>query len=830
MQDVSELIGRLNPQQREAYEAVFDPLIVMAPAGTGKTDVLALRAYHALSKEIEAERMLLITFTNRAARSMRKRLKEVVGEAAEEIQINTFHGLCGYILREEAQNLSLSKDFIILDEEDAKMILREILSQKRLMRGMYYNEERFVMDFLRLAREYPWIYGEKPDLREYFTRLMNERKLNFVWFADMISDVFYQYQRRLREYGMMDFTSLVTGVLSAFDNPTIKERWQNRYDWIELDEVQDTNKIEYDIIRTFYEKHHHIALFGDLRQTIYEWRGSMPHEMIQHFKLNNPQYREVRFTQNYRSTKTILRAAESFMSYGEQRLEETDCDWIPKTQDRIKIRGFKTEEEEGRYIAAQIRLLKEEGVSYPSMTVLSRTNKEAGRIGAFLEKQGIPVFLVEKTKFFSREEIKDALSYLKLMLNPKDVLSLKRLSPETTGRFLGEEDKYFIRTEDLLSIESYEENDPYANLIRAFEEDRAVVFDVETTGLDVKEDQVIQIAALRGGKSGICEKFERFIRIDRSVGDSYAIHRISDEYLAEHGIDAKRVFEEFVRFIGDSVLVGHNVSYDITITMENMKKLNLSNPFEEKMIWDTLTLSRKIYPNLRRYNLESLFAQIGLSHRPTHNAMDDVIATLQLLESMVKRLMEDKIKRQHFVARYAEVFRPVAQHLAALRTLSETKRPQDLLHEALLRSGFLKRYQESEEQIQKLRELYRIFRSYDDESKSSKESVAFLLEIAALGNDTDRILRSYDRIPIITVHQSKGLEFDTVFIYEATDDSFPNGMSKDKRSLKEERRLFYVAMTRAKRNLWITYHIGPESQQMPSRFIHQMNRNYLDYQ
>lgn len=831
MNDVQELIRRLNPQQREAYETVFSPLIVMAPAGTGKTDVLALRAYHALSKGIRADRMLLITFTNRAARSMRKRLEEVMGDIAKNVQISTFHGLCGYILREESQNLSLSRDFIILDEEDARLILREILSQKRLIRGMYYNEERFVMDFFRMAREYPWIHEEKPDIREYFIQTMNERKLSFGWFADVVTDVFYQYQRRLREYGMMDFTALVTGVLSAFENPSIRQRWQNRYDWLELDEVQDTNKIEYMIIRNLYMKHYNIGLFGDLRQTIYEWRGSVPHEIIQNFKLNSPGYKEVRFTENYRSTKTILHAADSFLSYEEhpsESLEEAAFDSLP--QDRIKIRSFRGEEDEGRYLARQIKELKDTGTPYHSMAVLSRTNKEAGKIGVFLEKQGIPVFLVEKTKFFSREEIKDALSYLKLMLNPKDVLSLKRLYPESTERFLGEDQKRFVTMEQLLDLSNYESGDPYSRLIEAFEKDDIVVFDVETTGLDVKSDRVIQIAALRGGKSGICEKLERFIRIEGSVGESYEIHRISDEHLAEHGIDAEQAFKDFEDFLGESALIGHNVYYDICITRENMARYSLSDPFEHRLIYDTLALSRIIYPGLRRYNLESLFEQIGLSHRPTHNAMDDVIATLQLVEAMVKKLVEEKAVRRQFFLSYADLFYPAARNLSDLKALCETKRPQDIMHEALLRSGFLERYRERKDQLQKLRELYRIFREYDDVEKSSGESITFLLEVASLGNDTDRILRSKDQVPVITVHQSKGLEFDAVFIYSATDEHFPSTLSKSKNSMREERRLFYVAMTRAKKQLYITYHIGPQNEQMPSRFIHQINRKYLDYQ
>lgn len=828
---LQHLIDRLNPLQREAYETLLSPLIVMAPAGTGKTDVIALRTANAITQGIRPDRILLMTFTNRSARSMRSRIEEVLGEQAKGLQINTFHGLCGFILREESENLSLPKDFIILDEEDAKLILREILSEKRLARGLYYKEERFVVDFLRLAREYPFVHGSRPDLREYFIQLLTERGMtgSFSWFADAAGDVFYRYQRRLREYGMVDFTSLVTGVLSAFEKISIRRRWQQRYDWVQVDEIQDTNHIEYEILRNFYERHHRIALFGDLHQTIYEWRGSVPSEIIRSFKISNPGYRELRFEENYRSVKAILGAAEDFLRFEDKIHSKKETFFPINQEEKIRVRGFKTEEEEGRYIAEKIKELKGEGIDLSQIAVLSRTNKEAGRIGVLLEREGIPVYLVEKTKFFSREEIKNALAYLKLMINPKDVLSLKRIDAETASLFLREEESHFLSLEDMLRLSSYQGNDPYRELMERYEKNDIVVFDVETTGLDVHSDEVIQIAALRGGRDGILEPFERFIRIGRPVGDSYEIHHISDEHLKEHGVPAASAFEDFVDFIGDSLLIGHNVSYDISISAQNMLRLGMEPPFERLEVRDTLTLARRLFPGLRSYSLENLFQQIGLSHRPTHNAMDDVIATLQLLDPMIRKLETSDPERRDLFASYRERFLPIAENLHFLRMQSEVKRPQDILHEALIRSGFLAKYQTQKDALQKLRELYRIFRDYDDENLPTRQSLSFLLEVASLGNDTDRILFSKEQVPVITVHQSKGLEFEAVFIFGASDESFPSGMSKTDDSLREERRLFYVAITRPKKQLFLTYHVGEQNELLPSRFIHQIDRRYLDY-
>lgn len=826
--DPTNYIKRLNKEQREAYDKVFGPIIVMAPAGTGKTDVIALRAYNAYKSGVKPESMLLLTFTNRAAKSMKNRLEAVLGDISQNIKISTFHGLCGYILRQEAVNLHLSHEFIVIDDDDSRSIIKDIIVGKGFKSHLYYKEEQLFVDFIRLSREYPFVNDKRLDAKVFFEGLLDERNLNssLLSLSDVALEILNLYKSKLRDFNLMDFTSLVVGVLNAFQQDSIKERWEKCYEWIELDEVQDTNIIEYKIIKTLYEKHSNIALFGDIHQTIYEWRGSQPNEILRDFKINNPGYKQIRFEENYRSTKLILRAAESFLGNTHPDTEVFD------DEEKIKVRGFKNINMENAYILSKLVEAQKQGKTFVSQAVLARTNKDARTIGEYLEANNIPVFVLDKTRFFSRDEVKTALAYIKLMMNPKDILSLRRINAELVDRFSKEDSKSYLDIDHFLDERTYKSKDPYVNLLEAFDNDEVVVFDVETTGLDVKKDKIIQIAAVKGGKNGVVENFERFIKIDSSVGASYDIHNISDEYLFEHGIDGITAIKDFLEFAQDKVLIGHNVNYDINILKENMKALNLSISLLSAKIFDTLRLTRKIFPGLNSYRLGNLFIEFSLNHTPTHNAMDDVICTMEVLEKSIKKLNDSKVERKNIFAKYQDSFYPLARNINILNELSIDKRPQDILHEALIRAGLIEKYSKSSIEMIKLRELYRIFREYDTPSKSTMESLTELLEIASLGNDTDRFLNIKDQVPVITVHQAKGLEFDTVYLYNATDENFPSSRNQTGEGLKEERRLFYVAMTRPKNKLFITYNVGETDVKVlykPSRFIHQIERKFIDY-
>lgn len=623
----------------------------------------------------------------------------------------------------------------------------------------------------------------------------------------------------------MDFTSLVVETAKAFTNKEIRDRWRRKYEWVELDEVQDTNKIEYEIIKNLYEDHSNIGIFGDIYQTIYEWRGSIPNEILSDFKRKNPEYLELRFQENYRSQKAILHGAESFL--GHHRIWEE-----VESEDKIKIRGFKNKINENKYIFEEIKKLNANGSKLSSIAVLCRTNKDGKDIGRYLEEQKLPVFMIDKTRFFSRNEIKNALSYMKLMINPRDILSLKRINIEATEEFLKEKEKGYLDISSFLLGKNYLSKDPYKALIKAFKENNIVSFDVETTGLNIKSDKIIQIAAVRGGKDGIVQSFERFLKIDESVGDSYNIHKISDEKLFTKGVEPKIAIKDFFEFLGESVLIGHNVDYDISILKENIKFYNLSQNLSENEIYDTLSIARKIFKDLESYKLENLHIELKLNHRPTHNAMDDVTTTLELIEKLIYKLEETVEIRIGIFKKYEDRFYPIARILDELKENLNFNRPQDILHQGLKKGNLLDKYEKSPAEMEKLRELYRVFREYDNLELNSLDSLMYILEIASLGNDSDRLLKMKEQVAVITVHQAKGLEFDNVFIYNATDDSFPSGLSTDQKRLNEEKRLFYVAITRPKKTLFITYSVdGGKSleNKKPSRFIHQIDRKYIDF-
>ncbi len=810
----------LNAEQKLAVETIDKPVLVMAPVGTGKTHVLTERTARLLDAGIDPRRVMCLSFTNKAAREIRDRLKSRFGKLAASITASTFHGLCARIVRAESSLLAIDGDFLIYDEEDCA----EIFSRISKRRGVFVDRESVERwNFLlvraaaaaRLSR-----YDEDPPRgpRRIFEELLLCSNLGRPDLAETVKfrDWLEEYLRELRENHALDFTDLVRSVLDLLEsNPEALDRWAGKFTAIQVDEVQDTSRSEYRVLSSLAKLHGQLSFFGDIDQAIYEWRGSAPFEIVGDYRQQFAPV-EVRLKRNYRSTRAILDACYSVIraSTGAVTTElvaNASEDGVP-----VDVREIANPREEARWIARAIRRLhEEERVPYSECAVLTRTNFTARDLSRVFDEMRLPHVRVDQYKFFQRAEVKAAVSHLRLLLNPNDGMAAQRyldappkgIGDATLAKLRELPREAGLRLCDLLRSSTFEDGEPYAALLSALNRGGVVVFDTETTGLDTSHDEIVEIAAARCGWAGIEAEFHALITPARPVGDSEAIHGYSDEYLASHGRPAVEVLPDFLAFCSGHVLLGHNlIAFDIPILEARLNTCGLRLP-ERVRCFDTLDISRRLV-RLPSYRLTELAAYFGLQTEPTHKAMDDVRATVELLEKLAQALCEGAPARVEAVRTHGKRFLPLAQQLEQWRGFAETERPPELFHRVLNESGLLAYYEKEQggdRRLQHLDELGLLFARLDSPGVPPRQALLEILNLAALGTDLDRHTGDGDLVPVLTVHQAKGLEFENVFVANATDSEFPSWRSQRENRLPEEHRLFYVAISRAKRRLTISW-------------------------
>jgi len=813
--------NELNPEQTAIASHIEGSILVLAPVGTGKTRVLAERVLHAIRQGISPNRILCLTFTNRAAKEMSKRLSNYCPNQLQDLTIKTFHGLCASILRIEAREFGLPTDFVIYDDADCIKLVKEVFNLS--------NDRDAQQLFFTLAN--CKVQAENSQLS-----LNNLTENLYAPLGAHNAQCAAQYQTILQKRHALDFADLVFYIRVMLKQELeIGKRWADKFDFVQVDEVQDTHLSEYGIVKHLAANSSNLAMIGDLDQTIYEWRGSEPDKVIKQFNFD---FKPTTYslTWNYRATKTLLNAASGFADSFEHR--QTKITPAPECEvgELIQVHLANNEKLEAEWIGKQIQRLasNQKGFVYSRVAVLARSHRRTEVVSQTLERIGIPCVTVERFQFFMRQEVKDTLAYLRLILNPFDAGAMRRmlLRPsrgigDATIKAVIEEGKNcgFSLT-DMASSQTFIDGDPFSAVSRAYSSGVITVFDVETTGFSVSRDEVVEIAAIRlvGGKAQA--EFHAYIANTVSVGDSERIHGHSDRFLSERGRPAKDVFAEFFEFVGNSTLVGHNVGFDIKMVTAQAQKAGITVP---KLQWeDTLELAIRFIES-DRHSLEILASRLNLSHLPSHKAMDDVRTTIDLLAVLMPLVERRADYRQALVYRHGEEFEKFAEQMDHWYDASQLLRPSDLLDRLVVESGLYNYYQAEEKRLQNLRHLVRVFQERDDPALHPDTSLRSIFEFTALSKNLDQVSQDDNQVPIITVHQSKGLEFDSVFIAGATEDEFPSFFSVRDNNLEEEKRLFYVAMTRAKRRLFISAYSRDFKgfSKSRSQFINEIPEEYI---
>ena len=832
----------LNPEQRQAVEAWDECLLVMAPVGTGKTSALAWRAANAILHWVDPRSVLCLSFTNKAARQMRARAVEVLGADADRITSRTFHSLCALILRADASALGLDADFLIFDEEDSSSLAFAVASRMSLAADRRERLAFFLSGALEELRLAPFSSRPPRDPEDHFADICTRKappglrvppSFRFAQFHAA-------YVHALRENHALDYADLVIGVNRLFQShePSLR-RWQERFSWIQVDEVQDTNPSEYRILAALARPHHRLSFFGDVDQTIYEWRGSSPAEILTAYRREFAPVREIQFNQNYRSTRAILRACAGVIRALEGAVTEQILSNSASEGPPVVLQACPTPKDEAAWIASTLKDLRSrENLRWSDCAVLVRTNFNARDLSQHLQRLKIPHLPVENVKFFERAEIKDALAHLRLLLNPNDSQSIIRFL-EHPPKGVGEATLHALRAAprdaglnlgDMLWPSTFEAGEPFAPLLDAWRAGRVTVFDFETTGLDPSTDEICEIAALRpapAGSDAAPARFHRYIRTTRPVGESQAIHGYSDEFLAANGLPAADVLREFLEFSGDTVLAGHNINgFDVYFLRAALARLGLES---SPRCFDTLDITRRLFRTLKRYNLSALSKEFDLKLEQAHAAHSDVAATAALLDVLCHKLEETSPVRREAVRNAAARFQPLAAKVERWRQRMLVERPPELLERILDESGLAGYYQHDSPdsaRVENLKQLVAFCQQFDDPLLPPAMACREVVENVTLATEPDRQASAEDKLAILTVHNAKGLEFPVVFVAMAIDDNFPSARSKREGRLSEEHRLFYVAVSRARRRLYISWFEKDSrgNRTTPSRYIAYVRR------
>ncbi|MBE6197817.1 MAG: ATP-dependent DNA helicase [Rikenellaceae bacterium] len=423
-----DILRGLNPAQRAAVEAYNEPSLIIAGAGSGKTRVLTTRIAYMLAQGIQPYTILALTFTNKAAREMRERIEKMVGANSRYICMGTFHSVFSRILRENAEVLGYPKEYTIYEPTDTKTLIKSIVKDMNLNDEKY--KPNFIASRISMAKNNlitPGAYIQNSMLAT------EDRKLQVPEFGN----IYIEYCKRCKQNGAMDFDDLLLQTNILFrDHPEVLAKYQERFQYVLVDEYQDTNNAQYIIVRRLAQYHSRICVVGDDAQSIYSFRGAKI-ENILSFQRDYPEAKVFKLEQNYRSTQTIVDAANSVIDHNSRRLKKK-CFSEGASGEKIRIFKAYTDREEADLITSDLRDRVREGSGeWSDAAILYRTNNQSQALEDALRRKGIPYLIYRGSSFYDHKEVKDMLSYIRLIINPRDDEAFKRII-NTPARGIGD--------------------------------------------------------------------------------------------------------------------------------------------------------------------------------------------------------------------------------------------------------------------------------------------------------------------------------------------------------------------------------------------------------
>lgn len=661
----------LNPAQHQAVMTTQGPLLVLAGAGSGKTRVLTFRIAHMIADEgVRPWQILAITFTNKAAAEMRERLEALLPNNIRGMWVCTFHAMCVRLLREDGERLGYGPNFAIYDDDDSKRLVKTILSDLDIdVRQFPLNSIRSKISAAKNALLYP------DDVEAQAASPMDH----------VVVRVYRALQTRLDKANAMDFDDLLIKAFELLSKyPDVLAKYQERFRYINVDEYQDTNGVQYAITKLLASKYRNLMVVGDDDQSIYSWRGADIKNILA-FEKDYEEAVVVKLEQNYRSTGHILAAANAVVAHNSHRKPKrlfTD----EGDGEKIQVYQASDERDEGAWIGSEIEKLHDKGTSYDNIAVFYRTNAQSRILEDMLLRAGVPYKIVGGTRFFDRAEIRDVMAYLKVVVNPDDDMAALR------------------------------------------------VINTPRRGIGATSIQKIQTYALHNGLSffSACEAC-----------------------VMEEGIFTAKVRNALVEFTS-AIEHGRHIDGELDEVVEAI--------IDRSGLIRALEAEHTIEADGRIENIREFFgvaAEFDESH-------DDVEETLESLQQLREA---GALDAQDAASLSAAGFDAATGALAGTAAETTPAPQEEGLHPQV-----------------------------------AAEKLPAFMEWLALRSDLDSLDGSTSAVTLMTIHAAKGLEFPAVFVAGMEEGIFPHAnYEAEAAQLEEERRLAYVAITRARKRLYLTY-------------------------
>jgi DNA helicase-2/ATP-dependent DNA helicase PcrA len=856
-----------NAEQRRVIEATGGHHLVLAPPGCGKTAVLAERIAWAHEQGMPFSEMACLTFTNRAARGMRERvLSRYEGTMMmDELFIGNVHRFCLHFLFDNGlvpqhaavidtdTSISIIADYMgedelqVLDDNKSRLRYSQIINLQHLMRQLREGHPNDIaihadavnakaMNELCRAFSLPYqrkgviqLYQQSADYREENTLLSSEARL-------LLQHLYaaHQYEQYKAQNDLLDFEDLL---LDTYDVLTrYKDAEVRKYKWLQIDEVQDLNPLQLAIIDSFTAPDATVVYLGDAQQAIFSFMGAKTDTLtLLRQRCGDDHF--YNFYQNYRSPQYLL---DIFNSYAQRQLG-IDAALLPTTQNQtprqpgdVLLMEAQTNIDEANMVAREVKRLYEQ---HPEETiaVVVAFNSDADEVSNALGK--LPHFKISGTDFFSTLPMRLLLAHLGVNHMEHDFISWSHIFTGLNIYASNSAARQAVRAMMQLAITpadllQYEDTTYVTEFVKTYEQLDIVVFDTETTGLSVFEDDVVQIAAIRVQQGKVIDELNIFIETAREIppmlGD--IVNPLVEEYRQQPHLSHQEALERFVTFAQGCAILGHNATYDYQIMEHNMRRyaphLSMYDLWPNYL--DTLKLSRLLHPRQKSYKLRDLLVQLNLEGTNSHLANDDIMATLSLAthcyecgRSISGRQLEflsrHRRMAQRFRMLYYELYQHTQEQLYKLPSTGEALASEvQYTYDYLLKNNFIP-------SLPKLQYMLRYIeaeltppligkgREGDGNQEGGYVSLAEQLsrhysDLCTLKEaDLCGSTSMTERVFVSTVHKAKGLEFDSVIVYDAIDGKYPSAYASREDISGEEARKFYVAISRARRRLIISY-------------------------
>ena len=834
--------------QQRAISAHGGYYLVLAPPGCGKTDILAERIVKAKQNGVNFEEMLCLTFTNRAARGMLDRVKERVGEDSCDIFVGNVHRYCSIFLRE---NELLPQDSIIIDEDDVADILGYgNYSACREEVDKIDNIEAYLSQ-RELGHPDSAIFLPKDEYEEYYKLalsvgfdpqevLKNDAAMGTRYPSPYLYEALY-YRQYKKEHNLISFSDLLVNAYERLRND--KDRRFKRYKWIQVDEVQDLNALQIAIIDELldHSEDFTVMYLGDEQQAIYSFLGAKREHLELLKQRCNGNIMSLGI--NYRSPKYLL---DIFNTYAEKELE-FDPKLLPRAildapHDKRDLMLIENESpgDELEAIAKIMEYYRRNGNE--RVALLVHSNNKADCISQYLSGRGIPNFKISGQDMFKSETYKTLSSFLQACTNDFNLMAWAHLlygiravkTPCEARELVFEKLKNLMMTPmDLLQEKSY-----IARFIEDYIKCEFVFFDTETTGLNVNEDDIVQIAAfkVKCGERVAGSDFNIFIHTDKPIppmlGD--IVNPLIEAYANNPHYSREEGLRMFLDYVGDCPVLGHNADYDYNILRRNVgRTLGEEIALET---YDSLRLIKYVKPNLRKYKLKYLLEELHLQGENSHLADDDVAAMKSLVDYCCRRFLPE---HEQVEAASQEEFKRIADRTKPLLPLFELFRKHaydpieatdcpmadnlSLVYNYMKGESLVKEFEDEKKFELFLRYIRNEWRGYTEDytlfdflSKHAR-GLACMNE-GDLVNSEDLV---QDKVFVMTTWKAKGLEFENVIVLDAIDGCYPyytvnevlqkqefyseKEVNKAKQDWEEDARVFYVAISRARKRLCVSY-------------------------